>query len=195
MGKRPDDSTGERDEALAASVWEALESVHDPEIPPVAITDLGIVEDVRTPPGAVEVDLLPTFAGCPALDVIREDVEAAVSSVAGGREIRVRFVKAPAWTSDRVTREGREAMRSYGLTPPPGLTRTVLLPVIPLTPACPYCGSRDTVRESAFGPTLCRATHYCNACRNPFESFKPKMAGPARASTQEPSDTAAGPSA
>jgi ring-1,2-phenylacetyl-CoA epoxidase subunit PaaD len=179
MVKQPDEAARGHADALLSSVWDALARVRDPEIPPVAITDLGIVEDVRTPPGAVEVDLLPTFAGCPALDVIREDVEQAVTPVAGDREVRVRFVNAPAWTSDRITPAGREAMRSYGLTPPPGATGTVLLPLIPLTPACPYCGSRDTVRESAFGPTLCRATHYCNACRNPFESFKPKLAGKA----------------
>jgi len=105
-------------------------------------------------------------------------VVTAVARVAGERAVRVRFVTAPPWTSDRITAAGREAMRSYGLTPPPGLAGAVLLPLIPLTPACPFCGSRDTVRESAFGPTLCRSTHYCNACRNPFEAFKPKM--PAR---------------
>src|SRR5262245_6794933 len=178
MVKQPDDQAlreaagGE----LVAAVWMALGEVHDPEIPPVAITDLGIVQDVRTAPGALEVDLLPTFAGCPALDVIREDVESAVAPLAIGREIRVRFVTSPAWTSDRITPAGREAMRSYGLTPPPGLMGPVVLPLIPLTPRCPFCGNRDTVRESAFGPTLCRSTHYCSSCRNPFEAFKPKGA-------------------
>jgi ring-1,2-phenylacetyl-CoA epoxidase subunit PaaD len=180
MVKRPDDpATGPGGE-LAASVWKALGAVRDPEIPPCAITDLGIVEAVRTPSGAVEVDLLPTFAGCPALDVIREDVEAAVAPVAGGREIRVRFVVSPPWTSDRITPAGREAMRSYGLTPPPAGGRVV----VPLTSvgragaegvACPFCGSRETMQESAFGPTLCRSTHYCRSCRNPFEAFKPKV--------------------
>jgi ring-1,2-phenylacetyl-CoA epoxidase subunit PaaD len=162
----------------------ALAGVRDPEIPPCAITDLGIVEDVRATTGSVEVDLLPTFAGCPALDVIREDVEAAVAPVAEGRDVRVRFVSTPPWTSDRITPAGREAMRSYGLTPPvPGPV------VIPMTSVgrsgaeskeCPFCGSRETVRESAFGPTLCRSTHYCRSCRNPFEAFKPKVAGRAR---------------
>jgi ring-1,2-phenylacetyl-CoA epoxidase subunit PaaD len=174
MVKRPDD----RDE----EVWAALSGVHDPEIPPCAITDLGIVEDVRTGPDVVEVDLLPTFAGCPALDVIREDVEAALAPVSRGREVRVRFVTSPPWTSDRITPAGREALRSYGLTPPePGSARVV----VPLASvgragpdpiACPFCGSRETVRESAFGPTLCRSTHYCRSCRNPFEGFKPKVA-------------------
>jgi ring-1,2-phenylacetyl-CoA epoxidase subunit PaaD len=180
MVKQPDD--------LVAAVWSALATVRDPEIPPCAITDLGIVEAVRVGPGAVEVDLLPTFAGCPALDIIREDVVTAVSAVAGETTVQVRFVNAPAWTSDRITPAGREAMRTYGLTPPArGSNGPVLVPVETLArggenataAACPFCGSRETVRESAFGPTLCRATHYCRACRNPFEAFKPKVAGAA----------------
>lgn len=167
---------------VEAAVREALATVHDPEIPPCSIVDLGIVEDVRVRDGAVEVDLLPTFAGCPALDVIRRDAEAAVRGVAGDRAVRVEFVLTKAWTSDRITPAGREALRSYGVTPPssdrPG---AVFVPLASLgrgraiTVACPFCGSEQTVLESAFGPTLCRSTHYCRACRNPFEAFKPKL--------------------
>jgi ring-1,2-phenylacetyl-CoA epoxidase subunit PaaD len=166
--------------ALEASVWAALAEVRDPEIPPVSITDLGIVERVVVTDGGVEIELLPTFAGCPALDVIREDAERAARAVAGDRKVRVCFVYSPPWTSDRITPAGREALRSYGLTPPgEGL---VIVPLASLgTTAvepvpCPFCGSTDTNMESAFGPTLCRSTHFCRACRNPFEAFKPKQA-------------------
>jgi ring-1,2-phenylacetyl-CoA epoxidase subunit PaaD len=153
--------------------------VRDPEIPPISIVDLGIVERVRVQDDAIEVDLLPTFAGCPALDVIREDVETAVREVAGDTEVRVAFVYSPPWTSDRITPAGRESLRSYGLTPPG--EGPVVVPLASLsrpegTVACPFCGSRDTVLESAFGPTLCRTTHFCRECRNPFEGFKPKQA-------------------
>ena len=164
-------------------VWEALADVRDPEIPPVSITDLGIVERVRVTGATVEVDLLPTFAGCPALDVIREDVQKAVAAAIDGRGVTVRFVYRPPWTSDRITPAGREALRSYGLTPPSDRA-VAFIPVGAVrrtaddgnAAACPFCGSADTELESAFGPTLCRATHFCRACRNPFESFKPKLA-------------------
>ena len=166
---------------LEREVWDSLASVHDPEIPPCSITDLGIVERVRVTDGRIEVDLLPTFAGCPALDVIRDDVEAALRAVAGDRDVSVRFVYSPPWTSDRITPPGREAMRTYGLAPP-GQTRPADAVFIPMAAferaphpvVCPFCGSTNTILESAFGPTLCRATHFCRACRNPFESFKPK---------------------
>jgi ring-1,2-phenylacetyl-CoA epoxidase subunit PaaD len=170
-------------ELVELEVWRALAEVHDPEIPPLSITDLGIVERVEVRDDEILVDLLPTFAGCPALDVIRAEAEAAVRTVAEDRTIGVAFVLSVPWTSDRITPEGREALRRYGLTPPgEGGYR---LPVIPLGElhrrepegpgaVCPYCGSTQTVLESAFGPTLCRSTHFCRSCRNPFEAFKPK---------------------
>ena len=167
-------------ERIEDDVWTALAGVHDPEIPPCSITDLGIVERVRVSDEAVEVDLLPTFAGCPALDVIRADAEAAASAAGGGREVRVRFVFAPPWTSDRITPEGRRALTAYGITPPGegGSRGPVVVPLAALSRsggvACPFCGSGDTVLESAFGPTLCRTIQFCRACRNPFEGFKPK---------------------
>jgi ring-1,2-phenylacetyl-CoA epoxidase subunit PaaD len=168
-------------EAVEKAVWAALSEVHDPEIPPCSITDLGIVQRVRVTDAAVDVDLLPTFAGCPALDAIREDAEAAVRGQAGDRETRVRFVYAPPWTSDRITAKGRAALTEYGITPPGdgGLEGSVFIPIAALerlerAATCPFCGSRETVMESAFGPTLCRSTHFCRACRNPFEAFKPK---------------------
>jgi ring-1,2-phenylacetyl-CoA epoxidase subunit PaaD len=176
--------TGQRTaESVELEVWRALADVHDPEIPPLSIIDLGLVERIEVGHDDVRIDLLPTFAGCPALDVIREEVEAAVIAATEGREVRVGFVLTPPWTSDRITPEGREALRRYGLTPPgEGGYR---LPVIPLGElhrrepegpgaVCPYCGSPRTVLESAFGPTLCRSTHFCRNCRNPFEAFKPK---------------------
>jgi ring-1,2-phenylacetyl-CoA epoxidase subunit PaaD len=165
-------------EGVEIAVWDVLAHVHDPEIPPLSITDLGIVERVHVTPYAIEIELLPTFAGCPALDVIREDVERAVGQVAPGRPVRVRFVYSPPWTSDRITPAGREALRGYGLTPPGA--GGVFVPLASLSRPegmvpCPFCGSEDTVLESAYGPTLCRTTHFCRACRNPFEGFKAKQ--------------------
>ncbi len=166
-------------EAVELRVWDALSRVRDPEIPPVSITDLGIVERVEVDDDQIRVVLLPTFAGCPALDAIREDAEAAARAVSDGRRVAVSFVYSPPWTSDRITPEGREALRSYGLTPPGSRGGATFVPLAALHPAaraatCPFCGSEDSVLESAFGPTLCRTTHFCNACRNPFEAFKPK---------------------
>lgn len=153
-------------------VRDALAEVKDPEIPAVSITDLGIVERVAVTADAVEVDLLPTFTGCPALEIIALDVEAALAAVAPGRAHRVRYVRTAAWTTDRITPAGREKLRSFGIAPPGDPVVVQLGP--PQQVPCPFCGSDATQKDSAFGPTPCRAIRYCPTCRNPFEAFKPK---------------------
>jgi len=150
--------------AVETAVREALGRVKDPEIPVCTLEDLGLIEAVVVTDEAVEVTLLPTFVGCPALDVIRIDAERAAREAAPGREVRVRFTLETPWTTDRITAAGRDALRTFGIAPP----------LLQIAVPCPYCGSLDTTLESAFGPTPCRSIRYCNGCRNPFEGFKPK---------------------
>lgn len=153
-----------------AQVMEVLEGVKDPEIPAVSVLDLGIVEKIQIEGTNVTVTCLPTFVGCPALDMIREDIESALQKM--GATAEVNFVFQPPWTSDRISEEGKRKLQEYGLAPPApqsgvGVALTLMTPG-----KCPYCGSTDTVLESPFGPTACRATCYCHSCRNPFEQFK-----------------------
>jgi ring-1,2-phenylacetyl-CoA epoxidase subunit PaaD len=150
----------------------ALAEVHDPEIPLVSIVDLGMVERVEIGPDAIRVELLPTFVGCPALDMIRSSVEERLAGF--GRSLEVRFVHRVPWTSDRITPEGRERLRASGFAPPqPGGAELPVLVQLATPVACPHCRSNRTVLENAFGPAQCRAIHYCTACRQPFEAFKP----------------------
>lgn len=166
-------------------VLEALGEVVDPEIPAVSVIDLGIIERVEVSDERAVITCLPTFVGCPAVDAIREDIEKAVTAL--GLQAEVKFVYNPPWTSDRITEEGRRKLRDYGLAPPhsgdpmpengslaeSSGPASFSVRVTLLSPGeCPYCGSRDTVMENPFGPTLCRATCYCRSCRNPFEKFK-----------------------
>jgi len=153
---------------MEALVRDTLAGVMDPEIPVCSITDLGIVERVAVTEDVIAVTLLPTFSGCPALDAIRTDVERALIPIADGRAVEVRYVFDPPWTTDRITAAGREALRSFGISPPGQR-------MLELKVRCPNCGSLETVLESEFGPTPCRSIRYCTACRNPFEGFKPKI--------------------
>jgi len=157
-----------------AEVRAALAAVKDPEIPTASIVDLGILHDVRVSGDRVEIDLLPTFAGCPALDVIKQDVEQAARDLAA--DVAVGFVNSPPWTTDRLNEDGKRALNAYGISSPLlqiGRAQTI---------TCPYCGSDQTVEESAFGPTPCRTVRYCTSCRNPFEGFKTKLPPTASAS-------------
>lgn len=159
---------------IEQAVWQALAEVKDPEIPTVSVVDLGMVHRVEVADGRVRVELLPTFVGCPAIDLIRRAVAERLESFAPVVEVEATF--AEPWTSDRITPEGRRKLRESGFAPPPGAAAgdQPLFATIAMRPAatCPYCGSADTTMENPFGPTLCRAIFYCNGCRQPFEQFK-----------------------
>lgn len=145
---------------------EAVSAVPDPEIPVVTIVDLGMVRAVRlAADGAVEVDLTPTYTGCPATRVIAEEVRAALAA-AGIGEARVNLVLSPAWTTDWITPEGRAALQRHGIAPPPRRGE----PDAPVP--CPRCGSTDTEEISRFGSTPCKALWRCRTCREPFDRFK-----------------------
>lgn len=196
-----------------ADILSALRGVRDPEMP-INIVDLGLVERVQvaaTPktearepkaqPAHVFVDILPTFVGCPALDMIRDNIRDRLLDLPGVVDVTVRFLNNPLWSTDRITPAGRASLRRHGVTvpplgappSPPAAGPATLVPLTVSAPragadhacgadhdpgaaaeavACPFCGSDDTTLESRFGPTRCRMIYYCNACRNSFERLK-----------------------
>jgi ring-1,2-phenylacetyl-CoA epoxidase subunit PaaD len=150
----------------------AAAAVLDPEVPVLTIADLGVLRDVTmTDDGTVTVTVTPTYSGCPAMDVIRHDVESAVNQ-AGFDRVEVRTVLSPAWTTDWMTEQGRRALQEYGIAPPG--RRTTSDGPVPLTLSvrCPQCGSADTRESSRFGSTACKSLWVCRACREPFDHFK-----------------------
>ena len=153
-----------------AQVWLALEDVKDPEIPALSVVNLGVIRDVSIDDGRVTVAMTPTFAGCPALDVMRADVEARVRQL-GAAEVEVNVVLSPPWSTDLITEEGRKRLAEFGLAPPRRHSGVIEL-ILDDAAECPHCGSAKTRMTNAFGPTLCRAIYYCDACQQPFEKVK-----------------------
>jgi ring-1,2-phenylacetyl-CoA epoxidase subunit PaaD len=145
-----------------SAVWQVLRTVPDPEIPVLALADLGVIRHVRLHDGQLEVGLTPTYSGCPATSVIRADVRAAL--VAAGFEAQIVDVLSPPWSSTWITDEGRAKLRAYGIAPPTAAND--------VTPSCPLCGSADTELLSEFGSTPCKALHRCRQCLEPFDRFK-----------------------
>ncbi len=154
-------------------ILDVLKTIDDPEMP-ITIVDLGIVEDIRlndTDDAGVEIDILPTFIGCPALPILERDILEKVGRLDDVKNVTVRFVFDPPWSVDRISEWGRESLRKFGVTvphpAPSGQLVQINLPV-----ACPFCNATKTHVSSPFGPTRCRMIYYCDACKNSFEHMK-----------------------
>jgi len=159
-----------------ARAWQVLGEVLDPEVPALSVCDLGIVREVVDHGGELEVVLTPTYSGCPATEVIERSVLDALQAEGLG-PARATLRRAPAWTSDWISAQGRRKLREYGIAPPAHLAADGAVPIriVRKEPAiaCPHCGSPKTERLSAFGSTACKALYRCLGCREPFEYFKP----------------------
>ena len=150
---------------VESAVREALAEVTDPELPVLTIEDLGVLRGVTVDEdGRVEVTITPTYSGCPAMDVIRNDVERALARH-GWEGAVVRTVLSPAWTTDWMSDEGRRKLSEFGIAPPG--------PVAVDFVRCPRCGSAETRVVSRFGSTPCKALRACRRCLEPFDHFKP----------------------
>ena len=150
------------------NVWDCLRLVPDPEIPVVDVVSMGIVREVEESPDGVKVTITPTYSGCPAMSEIEASICAALHE-AGYAQVELKTQIAPAWTTDWITDEACEQLRSYGIAPP---ERRYASGVAGNSVACPFCASEETRLQSEFGSTLCKALHVCNDCRQPFERFK-----------------------
>jgi ring-1,2-phenylacetyl-CoA epoxidase subunit PaaD len=161
-----------------ARAWAVLDTVLDPEVPVVSVRELGILRDVRVNGDGLTVVLTPTYSGCPATELIESSVVDALVA-AGLGPVQVQMQRAPAWTTDWITLEGRRKLRAYGIAPPgpadasQGVTMRFVPRIKATALACPRCESMNTERLSAFGSTACKATYRCLACGEPFEHFKP----------------------
>ena len=154
-----------------ATIRAALVEVPDPELPMLSVVDLGIVHRVDVPDGdgAIRVEILPTFVGCPALELIKAAIADRLAVF--GRAVEVVATFEVPWTSERITAAGRRALEAAGIAPP-GHPSTVGLIALEPRVRCPHCGSRDTVLDNLFGPTQCRTIRFCRACHQPFEAIK-----------------------
>jgi ring-1,2-phenylacetyl-CoA epoxidase subunit PaaD len=156
----------------SAQILDWLQEVKDPEIPTISVVDLGVITEVGIDEtGAVTIEMIPTFSGCPAIHFMQMQIEVCLKE----HNIPVRAVtvnRNKAWSSNNLTERGRQQLLDFGLSPPPQYVDadddTAVMNAI-----CPVCRSTDTRLMTPFGPTLCRAIHHCNQCYETFEQFKP----------------------
>ncbi|MGB9997776.1 1,2-phenylacetyl-CoA epoxidase subunit PaaD [Streptomyces pseudogriseolus] len=155
----------------AARVRVRVKAVPDPELPMITLGDLGVVSAVTTADdGTLTVELTPTFLGCPALPAITAAVQDVLEEC-GHPDGRVRQVLTPAWSTDRITPEGRAKLAAHGIAPPSPAGAASGPVRVDLGVPCPHCGSRATRPHSSFGPTRCQSMLRCTACRETFPSM------------------------
>jgi ring-1,2-phenylacetyl-CoA epoxidase subunit PaaD len=140
-------------------LWDALDQVLDPELPALSIWELGVLQDVRRVGEDVVVTLTPTYAGCPAMATIRDDVIHTLQAV-GIRDVVIENRLQPVWTTDWLDRSARNKLQHAGIAPP----NTDV--------CCPQCGSKQVSSISAFGSTACKALYRCVDCLEVFDRFK-----------------------
>lgn len=153
-------------------IYQWLEEVKDPEIPVLSLVDLGVITNVEVEGVNAFIEMTPTFVGCPALDMMKTDIEEVLRKN-GVDKVKIEVSFRKPWTSDSISEKGKAALKKFGLAPPPSsknlFTDIDILEHVP----CPRCSGTDTELKNPFGPTLCRSIHYCNTCKEAFEQFKP----------------------
>ncbi len=154
-------------------IYNILSQVTDPEIPVITIAELGILKDVKRADGdKITVFITPTYNGCPAMDMITVNIKAALQDH-GYQHVEVISQLEPAWTTDWITKEGRQKLMDYGISPPSENTGDVsFLKGSAPKVQCPQCKSFHTELISRFGSTACKALYKCKDCLEPFDYFK-----------------------
>jgi FeS assembly SUF system protein len=98
---------GEDDPALMAPVLDALKTVRDPEIP-MDLIELGLIYELLVKKGGiVYVEMTLTTPACPVAANMPGEVEAAIRTVPGVSDVRVKLVWTPPWGPERMTEEAR----------------------------------------------------------------------------------------
>jgi ring-1,2-phenylacetyl-CoA epoxidase subunit PaaD len=161
------------EEKQKKKIWFILETVTDPEVPVLTVTDLGIVRDVKLNDDEVEIIITPTYTGCPAMDMIAMNIRLALLEQ-GYKKIKITSILSPAWTTDWMSEEGKRKLKQYGIAPPNPKQQVCRDELFVADEAiqCPHCHSYHTHRISEFGSTACKALYQCDDCREPFDYFK-----------------------
>lgn len=161
-----------REQSAYPKLWQIMDQVKDPEIPALSIWDMGILQNIHKEGEMVVITITPTYSGCPAMDIIKEDIQLALSQ-ASYLQSKVLTQLSPAWTTDWMTADAQQRLREFGIAAPNDVSGGCMArSVQDLEVKCPRCGSKETELLSEFGSTACKALLKCRSCHEPFDYFK-----------------------
>lgn len=153
-------------------IWSILEEVKDPEIPVLSVIDLGIVRSVKAANDKIEINITPTYSGCPAMDVIAMDIRLKLIEK-GFRNVYIQSQLSPAWTTDWMTEAGKQKLKAFGIAPPNPKQQFCKSEMFQQEAVqCPRCNSYHTELISQFGSTACKSMYRCLDCKEAFDHFK-----------------------
>ncbi len=95
-------------------LWRALEEVNDPEFP-MSLVDLGLIYGISVENAVVRVQVTFTAMGCPAMEMILDDVRARLKQEPGVDQVEIEIVWDPPWNKSRLSERGRDMLRSWGV--------------------------------------------------------------------------------
>ena len=154
-------------------IWDFLSEVPDPEIPVISVIELGVVRSINISKENTTITITPTYTGCPAMQAFEDDIISKLNEK-GIKNVTVKTVHSPAWTTDWINKEARAKLKKYGIAPPVKGTadKGVLFSSDAKIVQCPKCNSNNTTLKSQFGSTACKALYQCKDCLEPFDYFK-----------------------
>jgi metal-sulfur cluster biosynthetic enzyme len=97
------------------ALWDALREVTDPELP-ISVVDMGLIIGLTQQDGIVDVTLTFTAMGCPASEFIMDDIRERLLQEPGVRQVNLDVVWSPVWTKERLSEEGIDIMRTWGVS-------------------------------------------------------------------------------
>ena len=164
---------------VTEDIWRLMEEVADPEIPVISVIDLGIVREIvihLSAGGEISegtIFITPTYSGCPAMDAISMDIKLKLIEN-GYKNMQVKLKLSPAWTTDWMSKTGKEKLKAFGIAPPTPTQSVCNTKLFAEDEAiqCPLCNCYHTKLISRFGSTACKALYQCEDCKEPFDYFK-----------------------
>ena len=97
-------------EEIKEEILTALETVIDPELG-IDIVNLGLIYEIDfDPKGDTVIKMTLTTMGCPLADILTEQIHQAVADIPEVKNVDVKLVWYPAWTTDKMSRYARIAL-------------------------------------------------------------------------------------